>query len=113
MPLECVAIKNAAHNRDRLAAERRIEPLKLARQRFERGIGNRANHPQRVIRPDPFLKVYVAEKLATDRIVAAHRPPLPPPQGITMRKFRHPFLAACETGSSQCGCGEPRPCAVG
>jgi hypothetical protein len=81
--------------RDRLAAERRIELLKLARQRFERGIGDRANHPQRVIRPDPLLKIYVAEKAAANRIVAAHRHPLPPSQGITMRKFRHPFSAPC------------------
>ncbi len=36
--------------RDRLPAERRIELGELAGQRFERGIGNLANHPQRVIR---------------------------------------------------------------
>ena len=81
--------------RDRLAAERRIELFEFPGQRFERRIGDRANHPQRVIRPDPLLKVYVAEKPATNRIVAAHRYPLPPLQGITIRKFRHPFSAPC------------------
>jgi hypothetical protein len=81
--------------RDRLAAERRVELLELARQRFQRRIGDRTNHPQRVIRPDPLLKVYVAEKAATNRIVAAHRYPLPPPQRSTMRNFRHPFSAPC------------------
>ena len=65
--------------RHRLAAERRIEFLELAGQRFERGIGNRPNHPQRMIRPDSFLKVYIAEKTATNCIVAAHRHPSPPP----------------------------------
>jgi hypothetical protein len=81
--------------RDRLAAERRIELLELAGQRFERRIGNRPNHAQRVIRPDPFLKIYVAEKPAANCIVAAHHHPLPPAQRITMRKFRHPFSAPC------------------
>jgi hypothetical protein len=33
----------------------------------------RANHPQRVIRPNPFLKVYVAERAATNRIVCKRR----------------------------------------
>ena len=81
--------------RDRLAAERRIELLELAGQRFQRRIGDRANHPQRVIRPNPLLKIYVAEKATANRIVAAHRHPLPPSQRITMRKFRHPFSAPC------------------
>ena len=81
--------------RDRLAAERRIKLFKLAGQRFERDIGNRANHPQRVILPDPLLKVYVAEKPTANRIVAAHRHPLAPSQGITMGKFRQPFSAPC------------------
>jgi hypothetical protein len=48
-----------------------------------------------MIRPDQLLKVYVPERLpqiaSSLRIVT----PLPPLQGITMRKFRHPFLAAC------------------
>ena len=31
------------------SAQRRIELFKLARQRFERGIGDRPKHPQRMI----------------------------------------------------------------
>ncbi len=43
--------------RDRLPAERRIELFELARQRFERRIRDRPNHPQRVIRTNSFLKI--------------------------------------------------------
>ena len=81
--------------RDRLAANRRIELLELARQRFERGIGDLPNHPQRMIRPNPLLKIYVAEKPAANLVVAPHRHPLSPLQGITMRKINNPFSAAC------------------
>ena len=54
--------------------------MKLTRQRFERGIGNRANHPQRVIGPDPLLKIYVAERLP--QIVSSPRivTPFPHPK---------------------------------
>jgi hypothetical protein len=38
----------------------------------------RLNHPQRMIRPNPLLKVYVAEKASTNSIIAAHRHPSPP-----------------------------------
>jgi hypothetical protein len=41
------------------SAERRIELLEVARQRFQRRIGDGTNHPQRVIRPDPLLKICV------------------------------------------------------
>jgi HK97 family phage prohead protease len=61
--------------RDRPPADRRIELLELAGQRFERRIGRLANHPQRMIRADPLLDVYIAEKASTNRIVAAHRHP--------------------------------------
>jgi hypothetical protein len=46
--------------RDRLPADRRIQLGELAGQRSERRIGNLANHSQRMIRPNPLLKVYVA-----------------------------------------------------
>jgi hypothetical protein len=65
--------------RDRLSADRRIQLGELASQRFERRIGNLANHPQRMIRPNSLLKVYVAEKLAANPIVAAHGLPHSPP----------------------------------
>jgi hypothetical protein len=66
---------------DRPAADRRIQFAKLARERFERRIGNIANQPQRMIRPDPLVEVYITEKTATNPIVAAHcYPPSPTPR---------------------------------
>jgi Oxygenase, catalysing oxidative methylation of damaged DNA len=38
-------------------------------------------------RPDPLPTIYVAEKATANRIVAAHRHPLPPSQGITIANF--------------------------
>jgi hypothetical protein len=73
--------------RDRLAAEQRIELLNLAGQRCERGIGNRANHPQRVIPRIRLSRVYVAEKAATNRIVAAHCRPFSHPKGSQCANF--------------------------
>src|SRR5271169_1770998 len=67
--------------RDRLPADRRIQLGELASQRFERRIGNLANHPQRMIRPNPLLKIYVAEKPAVNPIVDADRLPIPHPKG--------------------------------
>jgi hypothetical protein len=64
-----------------------IELFKLAGQRFERGIGNRANHPQRLIRPDPLFKVYVAEKTAANRIVT----PFSHPKGSQCANFASLF----------------------
>jgi hypothetical protein len=81
--------------RDRLAANRRIKLLKLARQRLQRGIGDLPNHPQRMIRANPILKIYIAEKTTANPIVTAHRNPLSPTQGITMHKISNPFSAAC------------------
>jgi hypothetical protein len=81
--------------RDPDAPKPRIELFKLTGQRSERRIGNHPNHPQRMVRPDPLLKVYVAEKAAANRIVAAHRHPPSPTQGITMHNFRNPFSAPC------------------
>jgi hypothetical protein len=60
--------------RDRLPANRRIQLGELARQRFERRIGNLPNHSQRMIRPNPLLKIYVAEKATPNTIVATHYP---------------------------------------
>jgi hypothetical protein len=48
-----------------------------------------------MIRPNPLLKIYVAEKATANTIVATHCHPHSPPQGITMRKFGNPFSAAC------------------
>ena len=42
-------------------------------------MGSRFGADSQVIRPDPLLKVYVAEKTTANRIVAAHRHPLPLP----------------------------------
>jgi hypothetical protein len=61
--------------RDRAAPDRRIELSEFAsRHRRVRGL---ANHPQRMIRPNPILQVYVPEKAAANLVVAAHRHPLP------------------------------------
>src|SRR5262249_50846862 len=55
--------------------------------RFERDIGDLPNHPQRMIRPNPLLKIYVAEKTAANPVITTHRDPHFPLQGITMRKI--------------------------
>jgi hypothetical protein len=53
------------------------------------------NHPQWMIRPNSLLKVYITEKVAANPVIATHRHPRSLLQGITMRKFGNPFLAAC------------------
>jgi hypothetical protein len=58
-------------------------------------IGDLPNHPQRMIRPNSLLKIYVAEKAAANSVVTAHCHPRSPPQGITMRNSGKPFSAAC------------------
>jgi hypothetical protein len=52
-------------------------------------------HPQRMICPNPLLKIYIAEKATTNPVVATHRHPRSPSQGTTMRKIGNPFSAAC------------------
>jgi hypothetical protein len=48
---------------DRLPADRRIELPELARQRFERAVlATLQIPPERMIRPNPLLKVYIDEK---------------------------------------------------
>jgi hypothetical protein len=82
--------------RDRLAADRRVQRIKIARQRLQRRVCDAAGHPQRVIRGNPLLKIDVAEQIAADRVVAAHRHPLTPRhQGISDGRLRQPFSAAC------------------
>jgi hypothetical protein len=78
--------------RYRLAVDRRIELLELARQRFERGIGDLPNHPQRMIRPSSLLEVSVAEKAAGNLVVSAHRHPHSPRQGVTIAQIQQPFF---------------------
>jgi hypothetical protein len=94
-------LNSFARIRDRLSlriaapADRRIQLGELARQRFERGVGDLPNHAQRMFRPNPLLKIYVTEKVAANTVVVTHGHPRSPPQGITMRKFGNPFSAAC------------------
>jgi hypothetical protein len=46
-----------------------------------------------MIRANPFLKVYVAEKASANPVISTHRCPLSPTQGISMLKFGNPFSA--------------------
>src|SRR5437660_1401222 len=71
--------------------DRRIQLGELARQRFERHIGDPPNHPQRMIRADPLLKVYIVEKASANLVATTHRHPRSPLQRITMRKFSNRF----------------------
>jgi hypothetical protein len=48
-----------------------------------------------MIGSNPLLQIYVDEKATAKLVVAAHRHPLPPFQGDTMRKIHKPFSAAC------------------
>jgi len=48
-----------------------------------------------MIRPNPLLKVYVAEKAAADPIVATHRHPHPHLKRPAIRKISNPFSAPC------------------
>jgi hypothetical protein len=48
-----------------------------------------------MIRPNPILQVYVAEKAATNLIVAAHRHPDPLPRGSRQGKSATAFSTAC------------------
>jgi hypothetical protein len=85
--------------RDRLPADRRVQLGELARQQFERRIGDLPNHPQRMIHPNSllevYIKVYMTEKASVNPVIATHRRPRSLLQGITMRKFVNPFSAAC------------------
>jgi hypothetical protein len=45
-----------------------------------------------MIRPNPILQVYIAEKAATNRVVTAHRHPRSPPQGIMQRQIGNEFF---------------------
>ena len=80
--------------RDRTPPDRRIQRRKLARQRCSAALAISPNQPQRMIRPNPLLQIYVAEKAAANLIVAAHRHPHPPLQGDTMRKIGNPFFSS-------------------
>ena len=64
---------------------------RVARQRRQGGVRDLANHPQRMIRPNPILNVYVAEKAAANLVVTTHRHPHPRPQRITERQISNYF----------------------
>jgi hypothetical protein len=89
----CIAA--ADRRRDRLPPDRRIQRVEIARQRLERRIGNRADDPQRVVGPHPFVQIDVAEHAAAVRVVAAHRhPPFPHPKESAMPQIRNPFCSS-------------------
>jgi hypothetical protein len=60
--------------RDRRSPDRRIEPGKLALQRFQRLVHDRPDRSQRMIPPHPRLQVNVAEQLARSIVATAHAP---------------------------------------
>ena len=45
-----------------------------------------------MIRPNPILNVYVAEKAAANLVVTTHRHPHPRPQRITERQISNHFF---------------------
>ena len=53
-----------------------------------------------MIRPNPILQIYVAEKLSANLIVAAHRHPRPPPQGIRTREIGNDFFNSLLGGAA-------------
>jgi hypothetical protein len=57
-----------------------------------------------MIRTNPLLKVYVAEKAAANPVVTAHRHPHSPSRGITMRKFDNRFSALAGGGDTSTRC---------
>jgi len=72
--------------RDRDPPDRRIQLSELARKRLQCRVGDLPNQSQRMVRPDPFLKIDVTEKTAANPIVAAHRHPHPHPTGAQRAK---------------------------
>ena len=61
--------------RDRRPPDRRIERREVTLQRRQRLVHDRPDRPQRMIRPNPRLKIDVAEQLARPLVPAAHHPP--------------------------------------
>ena len=47
-----------------------------------------------MICPHPLLKVYIAEKTTTTRIVAAHRTPRPHPKEAQLANLPTPFFSS-------------------
>jgi hypothetical protein len=72
-----------------------IERRELARQCRQGGVRDLANRPQRMIRPNSVLQVYIAEKTAANFVVAAHRHPVPWPRGPHRDKSATTFSTAC------------------
>src|SRR5688572_20475471 len=59
--------------RDRWTAKAgRVERRKLARQISQCRVGDPSDHPQRMIRPNPTLKIYVAEQRTRLLIRSTH-----------------------------------------
>ena len=54
-----------------------------------------------MIRPNPILNVYVAEKAAANLVVTTHRHPHPRPQRITARQISNHFFNSLLDGGAQ------------